>query len=1132
VLAGAALRRASSPGSQRFAMAMLAASLWLAGSAMEVVSMDVSQKVFWAKITYVGSVWMAPLWLLFAMDFVSSRLMREGRLPLTLMLIPAVTLGLVFTNEQHRLIWQAVFPAGGSSAERLVYQHGLWYWIFITYSYALVLIAGILLLYGALQFHRAYRRIPLGLLIGTVILWLGNLIYVMEVLPPMGLYFAPYVFVLSGLLFAWLMFHEGMFDISPLAYEAVLEHIHDGCLVVDMRGRILEANGAVRRQLALGDGEIRLDGEAALGAWPALVSLLRGDENGPLELATGGDPPQILEVNASDWFDKRGRPSGRLLIFHDISRRKQVEASLRASEQLYRLVVEAAPVGIVITDVEGMVTFASPNLKSMYRAEETQQVVGTMPVQWIHPEDRPAVLEGIYQVLSQQTSIGPYEYRLLRKDGTSFWGEITSVPVINGRGAPREILSIIHDTTQRKHLELSLQASLERQTFINGLLQMLHCPEDLHHALLNVLSRTGNYFQASRICLYREKEPQGLEYVSGWTAPGYVCDTCPGKKVSDPFPQAVQQTIQARGYLTAPDAAAAPSDLRAYMETLSAFSLGIFPVYGDHHAFGFLQIEHCAQPFEWRTDDTNQMAVVCSIISSTLAQIRTEAVEQRQRVLAEILHDTASAMNRAIRMDEAFDRILVNLDRLVPNMAANIAMLDEEGLLRFVRWNGYAAEADAYFGGLRLTVSGLETYRSMMETGEPVIMGDTWADRRWKVYEPLDWIRSYAAMPIRIKGKVEGFINIDSQEPDFFTPDLSYTLHVFADQAAVAIENARLYEAANRRVEEMSLLYRVGLTLTAGLEIEQVLLSLFEECRQALPIDVFYVALFDAETGRIDFPLFYNETAFEVVSPLDIQNMPGLTGEVIRGRRTIAIPDLSEPGVAEQFSILHMGGREVRSYVGVPLILLDRVEGVISMQNFSAHTYSPEQVRLLETIATQAAVAVQNARLYDQMKQMAITDSVTGLFTRRHFTALGRSEVERALRYDRHLSVLMVDIDRFKRVNDTYGHNAGDHVLQMVARMSLNALRATDIVARWGGEEFVIVLPEADLDGATLIGERIRRMVSECVTGFGEHAIRVTVSIGVATMNDHCCSLEVLIDRADRALYLAKEGGRNQVCCG
>jgi diguanylate cyclase (GGDEF)-like protein len=296
---------------------------------------------------------------------------------------------------------------------------------------------------------------------------------------------------------------------------------------------------------------------------------------------------------------------------------------------------------------------------------------------------------------------------------------------------------------------------------------------------------------------------------------------------------------------------------------------------------------------------------------------------------------------------------------------------------------------------------------------------------------------------------------------------------------------------------------------------------------------VFYVALYDAKTSTVDHGIFYEGDVWQLIEPCSIAAAPGISGAVILERRTIYLPDASLPEVHEKYQLIHRSGPPSRSYVGVPLILLDQVVGVISMQSYKPYAYTAEQVRLLETIATQAAIAVQNARLYEQMRQMAITDTVTELFTRRHFTALGHNEVERALRYNRTLSVLMVDIDRFKKVNDTYGHSAGDQVLLSVAKICLQALRQTDIVGRWGGEEFTIVLPEADRDGAVMIAERIRRIVEETVISLTPQiGICLTVSIGVATLCPECSNLEDLVDCADRALYIAKQSGRNRVKVG
>ncbi|HEX9018983.1 MAG TPA: diguanylate cyclase, partial [Anaerolineaceae bacterium] len=850
-----------------------------------------------------------------------------------------------------------------------------------------------------------------------------------------------------------------------------------------------------------------------------------------VEFSTLAAPPAYLEASLNNWFQADRRLAGRLVILHDITRRWQAEQHLRDSERLYRLLVNASPVGIVLMDKTGQVTFASPKMFEMFKATDLTTVAGQMITSWIHPDEQDLSVQRVRQGIESGVPLPAQEYRLMRRDGSVFWGEVNSVPTLDDAGKSQGLLSIVHDISARKELELALKRNLSQQTFINDLLQILYRPRDLTEALGQVLERTGVYFGATRVYLCQDSNDGTETSIQlEWSQPPMRPRAHDSLLVRYTEIKSWRALLDEQGMIAYSRAEDAPPDIADFMAVWNAQSLAAFPIYGgEGHIFGFLGLDYCDQARSLEGETLDRLRNVCQLVSGAVSQREIEGAEHRQRLLAEALHDTSSALNSTLNFEEVLDRILSNLGTVVQHDAASIALVDEENNVRFVRWRGYDAAGEAALRAYRAPLAERETYRWMALTGEPMIIPDTWLDRQWYAEDAFTWIRSFAGAPIQIKGKVVGFINLDSHEPDVFVQDLFYSLHVFADQAAVAIENARLYDALNRRVEGMSILNRIGMTLTAGLEMDQVLISLFEQCRQVLPIDVFYVALFDAVTGRIDFPLFYREGPFENISPHNIHQTPSVTGEVIRQRRTIYIPDAALPDAERDFHVIHLGGHPARSYVGVPLILLDQVVGVISMQSLQPYAYSGEQISLLETIATQAAIAVQNARLYDQMKQMAITDSVTLLFTRRHFTTLGRSEVERALRYKRALSVMMVDIDHFKQVNDTYGHNSGDIVLQDVARVTRQALRATDLIGRWGGEEFVIVLPEADSDGAMLIAERIRRMVADTQILLPDAKIQVTISIGVATLKDTCCSLDALVDVADRAMYLAKQGGRNQV---
>lgn len=183
----------------------------------------------------------------------------------------------------------------------------------------------------------------------------------------------------------------------------------------------------------------------------------------------------------------------------------------------------------------------------------------------------------------------------------------------------------------------------------------------------------------------------------------------------------------------------------------------------------------------------------------------------------------------------------------------------------------------------------------------------------------------------------------------------------------------------------------------------------------------------------------------------------------------------------------------------------------------------------LELLGANTAVAFENAQLFAKVQSMAITDDLTGLFNRRKFYDYAAQEFERSRRYQRPLSVIMMDIDHFKRVNDTYGHAIGDQVLQGWARVIKSNLRNVDILARYGGEEFVILLPETPIDEALRTAERLRISASDATLPTRVGHMSVTISLGVVNLDDTCRTLEELLDRSDQAMYASKRTGRNKV---
>jgi diguanylate cyclase (GGDEF)-like protein/PAS domain S-box-containing protein len=219
---------------------------------------------------------------------------------------------------------------------------------------------------------------------------------------------------------------------------------------------------------------------------------------------------------------------------------------------------------------------------------------------------------------------------------------------------------------------------------------------------------------------------------------------------------------------------------------------------------------------------------------------------------------------------------------------------------------------------------------------------------------------------------------------------------------------------------------------------------------------------------------------------------------------------------------------KMRFHVSIPVQASGNPVGMLNLVMPADRTFDETEMRLMAAFGDQFGGAVERARLFDDIQRLAITDGLTGLYNRRHFFVKAQEEFERAQRYQHPLSILMIDVDHFKMVNDEFGHATGDRVLKEVAESCLQTLRQVDIVGRYGGEEIVVLMPETDYEAAHLAAERLRQAIFSFHLEVSGRPVHVTVSVGVAS-TDHGLDFEKLLDFADQALYRAKDLGRNQV---
>ncbi|MEN6559628.1 MAG: diguanylate cyclase [Acidobacteriota bacterium] len=359
------------------------------------------------------------------------------------------------------------------------------------------------------------------------------------------------------------------------------------------------------------------------------------------------------------------------------------------------------------------------------------------------------------------------------------------------------------------------------------------------------------------------------------------------------------------------------------------------------------------------------------------------------------------------------------------------------------------------------------------------------------------------------------------------SPLLSHTTLV-TGWVAILYDITRIKNAETAAIEARNIaetLRQAGLTLSSKLDFNQISALILDLLRRVIPYDIGAFMTVDGSELRLA----------AIKRPTEHRNLIGETYPLAGSRLcNIAVqrmhPLISAIAGPEDILLPIRPDLGVHSFLGVPVVFRDQVIGLIALYNQGERAFAEENAQIAELFASQVAIAMDNSRRLEQMEKQAITDGLTGLYNRRAFALAGEKEVGRARRYQRPLALIFFDIDHFKDVNDSHGHLIGDHVLRVLTDLVTRTTRATDIVCRYGGEEFIALMPEADRDEALAMAERLRQEISRMTVVTAGGTLSLTVSLGVAALRrEEDETLEDLIARADRAMYQAKAAGRNTV---
>lgn len=541
------------------------------------------------------------------------------------------------------------------------------------------------------------------------------------------------------------------------------------------------------------------------------------------------------------------------------------------------------------------------------------------------------------------------------------------------------------------------------------------------------------------------------------------------------------------------------------------------PLNTGNRTIGALSVQSMRRD-AYTLDDIQMLSVIASQAAVAIENARLYARSQQSVRRMRALLRAAQTINASLDLPTVLDAILAGMHEVMPFYLAAILLPNHANqYLDIVGVAGPLGEERRQ--GIKIGF-GKGITGKVFATGTPLNVPNVYEFDGFITHHLVD-VHSEMAVPLMRGDSVVGVLDVERRAIGSFSPDDIDVMMLFASQAAIAIENARLFAEQQQRVFELQTIQSIVQQLTVLHDIPTVVSIINRELKQLVAYrscQIFTVG----DGARALLPVAV--PGFEADRPA-MQAAESIARWVAEhGEATIVADTWHDDRVSQGVE----SGRQAESMAAVPLISHGCVQGVIALSRLGTGQFDDASLRLVEIIAAQVVIAFERAALYERLRTEAITDPLTRLYNRRYLHERFKEERSRARRNGHNLTAIMLDIDKFKQVNDAYGHDAGDLVLRELARLVRGVVRAEDLVARHGGEEFCILLPEISLSHARHIAERIRTLVADQRMPASADTIAISVSMGVAALTDRDDDQSLFI-RADRAMYEVKRRGGNGV---
>lgn len=687
---------------------------------------------------------------------------------------------------------------------------------------------------------------------------------------------------------------------------------------------------------------------------------------------------------------------------------------------------------------------------------------------------------------------------------------------------------VLRDVTDRVEAEKAAQLRAQRLALLNDITRVSLENDNLNDMLRYLAGRLGELLGADGCYITLWDEDLGM--VVPTASDGAFSGIYHKIKIEPGEVTLSESVVKAGHCLIVHDVFSSPYISPRIAELFPVKSVIGFPLIAGDERLGAVLIAY-TQPHQFTEEEIDLGEQATAQIALAISKTRLLETERKRADELEALRTNVTDISGVREIPELLGAILERAIDMLNATGGDIGLYDEQKQLLTILLSHNLGKDHA---GMTMA-PGEGAMGAAVERGCPVVIEDyqTWADRS-PHFQSHDW-HAAIATPLRFRDRIVGALGIVDVDPQRkFSLDDVQLLDLFAQQAAIAVENARLYAAEKQRAEELSILFEASTAISRSIDHFSVANIAAEELARSVHATSAYIYKCDLDQGSAILIAEYfsprakeKEKVSDLYTTYDLTKYPKTLAALRLGR---IFPIRAGDQDLDPEDRKELVRYRIKSTLNVPMIASGKVLGFAEIWDSTVERkWEEEDLRICQTLANQAAVTLDNARLYSEMQHMAITDPLTGMYNRRGLFEAGQREIQRALRTERPLTGIMIDIDHFKKVNDMYSHAVGDQVLQGMIELCKKQLRSTDILGRYGGEEFAILLPETDCRTAYGIAERIRRSISETPIQTKNGEISITISMGIACTWEGISDLGILLDRADTAMYTAKTLGRNRV---